>query len=70
MNVSQLVRDLWEVRSLPRVAINLEAARAKQNDPFYQELVEDFYRLGYAAAQQVSVNAITDRGRRRVPSPA
>jgi hypothetical protein len=44
MRVGQLFRDLWEVRCLPRVTINLEAARARVNDPFYMQLVEEFYR--------------------------
>lgn len=44
MNVRQLISDLWEAKSLPRLSVNLEASRARHNDPFYQQLITDFYR--------------------------
>jgi hypothetical protein len=43
VKVTQLVRDLWEVPRLPRVQVCLQAERARANDPFYQQLVEEFY---------------------------
>jgi hypothetical protein len=45
MRLAQLVRDFLEVRRLPRLQVNLAADQARQNDPFYLQLVEDFYRL-------------------------
>ena len=43
-SVVQFLRDVREMRALPEVRVNLMSAAAAGNDPFYQRLVQDFYR--------------------------
>lgn len=40
----QKLKDLWEIRKLPRVEISLMRERAAGNDPFFGKLADEFYR--------------------------
>lgn len=42
--LAEMLRDLRAVSELPKVTISLMAARTADNDPFYERVVQSFYR--------------------------